>query len=218
MSNFRSSFRSIACAAICVTALAGLATPAAAGGCPHGAKGPGYAGPTGMRPAVHGYGLPMGYAHPPMQYMHKTGYRSNDAGGYGYGVRKTAARPDIVATAASAGNFTTLLTALDAAGLKSVLQGEGPFTVFAPTDEAFANLPEGTLDALLADTDALAGVLKYHVVSGRLMAKDVLASKTLDTVEGSKLPVASLDVKATDVQAGNGVIHVIDSVLIPPEK
>jgi uncharacterized surface protein with fasciclin (FAS1) repeats len=129
---------------------------------------------------------------------------------------------DIVDTAVAAGNFKTLATALQAAGLVETLKGKGPFTVFAPTDEAFAKVPKAQLDALLKDKAALTKVLTYHVVPGKVMAKDVKAGK-VKTVQGSELTVATAGgvmvdgakVTATDIVADNGVIHVIDSVVLP---
>jgi uncharacterized surface protein with fasciclin (FAS1) repeats len=129
---------------------------------------------------------------------------------------------DIVDTAVAAGNFKTLATALQAAGLVDTLKGKGPFTVFAPTDEAFAKVPKDQLDALLKDKAALTKVLTYHVVPGTVMAKDVKAGK-VKTVQGGELTVATAGgvmvdgakVTATDIVADNGVIHVIDSVVIP---
>jgi uncharacterized surface protein with fasciclin (FAS1) repeats len=129
---------------------------------------------------------------------------------------------DIVDTAVSAGNFKTLATALTAAGLISTLKGPGPFTVFAPTDEAFAKIPKAQLDALLADKSKLTAVLTYHVVAGKVMAKDVKAGK-VKTVQGSELTVSTTGgvmvdnarVTATDIVADNGVIHVIDTVVLP---
>ncbi|MCX7214522.1 MAG: fasciclin domain-containing protein [Burkholderiales bacterium] len=134
----------------------------------------------------------------------------------------SAQAKDIVDTAVSAGNFKTLATALTAAGLISTLKGPGPFTVFAPTDEAFAKIPKAQLDALLADKSKLTAVLTYHVVAGKVMAKDVKAGK-VKTVQGSELTVSTTGgvmvdnakVTATDIVADNGVIHVIDSVLLP---
>ena len=134
----------------------------------------------------------------------------------------SAQAKDIVDTAVSAGNFKTLATALTAAGLISTLKGPGPFTVFAPTDEAFAKIPKAQLDALLADKAKLTSVLTYHVVAGKVMAKDVKAGK-VKTVQGSELTVSTTGgvmvdnarVTATDIVADNGVIHVIDSVLLP---
>ena len=129
---------------------------------------------------------------------------------------------DIVDTASSAGNFKTLLEAAKQANLVSTLKGPGPFTVFAPTDEAFAKIPKDQLDALLKDKDKLAKVLSYHVVPGKVMASDVKAGK-VPTVQGSSLTVATqggvmvdkAKVVKTDITASNGVIHVIDQVLMP---
>lgn len=129
---------------------------------------------------------------------------------------------DIVDTAVSAGNFKTLATALQAAGLVDTLKGPGPFTVFAPTDEAFAKIPKAQLDALLKDKAKLTAVLTYHVVPGKVLAKDVKAG-SVKTVQGSALTVStgsgvkvdSANVTATDILADNGVIHVIDSVVMP---
>ena len=129
---------------------------------------------------------------------------------------------DIVDVAAKAGNFNTLVTAVKAAGLVDTLKGPGPFTVFAPTDAAFAKVPKAKLDALLADKAALTKVLTYHVVPGKVMAADVKAGK-VKTVEGQELTVTTkggvmvdnAKVVATDVAASNGVIHAIDTVLMP---
>ena len=129
---------------------------------------------------------------------------------------------DIVDTAVAAGNFKTLTTALTAAGLIDTLKGKGPFTVFAPTDEAFAKVPKADLAALLADKAKLTAVLTYHVVPGKVMAKDVKAGK-VKSVQGSEITVTTAGgvmvdkakVTATDIVADNGVIHVIDSVIMP---
>jgi uncharacterized surface protein with fasciclin (FAS1) repeats len=129
---------------------------------------------------------------------------------------------DIVDTAVAAGQFKTLATALQAAGLIDTLKGAGPFTVFAPTDEAFAKVPKEQLDALLKDKAKLTAVLTYHVVPGRVMAADVKAGK-VKTVQGGELTIATVGgvtvdgakVLAVDVVASNGVIHVIDSVVLP---
>jgi len=132
---------------------------------------------------------------------------------------------DIVDTAVAAGNFKTLAAALQAAGLVDALKGAGPFTVFAPTDEAFAKLPKDTLDALLKDPKALGDILKYHVVSGKVMAADVvklteaetlLGKKVAIKVDGGKVMINDANVTATDIEASNGVIHVIDKVILPP--
>ena len=134
----------------------------------------------------------------------------------------SAQAKDIVDTAVAAGNFKTLATALQAAGLVDTLKGPGPFTVFAPTDAAFAKVPKADLDALLKDKAKLTAVLTYHVVPGKVMAKDVKAGK-VKTVQGSELTIATMGgvtvdgakVTATDIAADNGVIHVIDSVVMP---
>ncbi|MBK7005005.1 MAG: fasciclin domain-containing protein [Burkholderiales bacterium] len=138
------------------------------------------------------------------------------------GAAFSAQAKDIVDTAVGAGNFKTLATALGAAGLVDTLKGKGPFTVFAPTDAAFAKIPKADLDALLKDKAKLTAVLTYHVVAGKVMAADVKAGK-VKTVQGSELTVATKDgvtvdgakVSATDIVADNGVIHVIDSVIMP---
>jgi uncharacterized surface protein with fasciclin (FAS1) repeats len=130
---------------------------------------------------------------------------------------------DIVDTAVAAGSFKTLAAALQAAGLVDTLKGKGPFTVFAPTDEAFAKIPKAALDALIADKAKLTKVLTYHVVAGKVMAADVVKIKEAKTVEGQMLKIdASNGVKVNnakvvkaDVEASNGVIHVIDTVLMP---
>jgi uncharacterized surface protein with fasciclin (FAS1) repeats len=134
----------------------------------------------------------------------------------------TVQAKDIVDTAVAAGDFKTLAVALEKAGLIDTLKGKGPFTVFAPTDAAFAKVPKKDLDALLADKSKLASVLTYHVVPGTLMAKDVKAGK-VKTVQGSDLTLSTSDgvkvdganVVKTDIVADNGVIHVIDSVVLP---
>jgi len=130
---------------------------------------------------------------------------------------------DIVETAIEAGQFQTLATALQAAGLVETLKGEGPFTVFAPTDDAFAKIPEATLQALLADKAKLTRVLTYHVVPGKVTAADVVKLKEAKTVEGQSVRIDSADgvkvddanVIKADVMASNGVIHVIDAVILP---
>lgn len=130
---------------------------------------------------------------------------------------------DIVNTAINAGSFETLVAAVKAAGLVDTLKGKGPFTLFAPNDDAFAKLPEGTVDKLLKDVPKLKKILTYHVVSGKVMAADVSKMKSAKTVEGSEVKIdASKGVKVNnatvskaDVKADNGVIHIIDTVLMP---
>jgi uncharacterized surface protein with fasciclin (FAS1) repeats len=129
---------------------------------------------------------------------------------------------DIVDTAVSAGQFNTLVKAVQAAGLVDTLKGPGPFTVFAPTDAAFAKLPAGTLEALLQDKEKLTAVLTYHVVPGKVMAEDVKPG-SVKTVQGQSLKITTADgvkvdsarVTKTDIVASNGVIHVIDTVVLP---
>lgn len=140
------------------------------------------------------------------------------------GTTKAEETKDIVDTAVAAGSFNTLAAALKAAGLVETLKGKGPFTVFAPTDEAFAKLPAGTVEALLKDKEKLTKILLYHVVSGNVMAKDVVKLKSAKTVQGSsvkitvkdgKVMVDNANVVKTDIAASNGVIHVIDTVILP---
>lgn len=137
-----------------------------------------------------------------------------------------AAPGDIVEIALADGRFTTLVKAIEAAGLVETLKGEGPFTVFAPTDEAFAKLPPGTIDALLADVPQLKNILLYHVVPGKVMAADVVNLTSAATALGPEIVIATTpegtvtvngaNVVITDIEARNGVIHVIDAVIIPP--
>ena len=130
---------------------------------------------------------------------------------------------NIVETAVGAESFTTLVAAVSAAGLVDTLSGAGPFTVFAPSDDAFAKLPAGTVEALLGDLPKLTAILTYHVVPGMMMAADVVKATSLPTVQGQSLAVMvnggvrvdDAHVVQTDIVADNGVIHVIDSVLIP---
>jgi len=136
--------------------------------------------------------------------------------------RKTA-KMDIVDTAVSAGSFKTLAAALQAAGLVDTLKGDGPYTVFAPTDAAFAKLPEGTVEALLKDKDKLTAILTYHVVAGDVKAADVVKLDKAKTVQGGNVTIDATDgvkindakVVQADIDCSNGVIHVIDTVLLP---
>ena len=131
---------------------------------------------------------------------------------------------DIIATADAAGDFTTLLAAVEAADLTTTLQGDGPFTVFAPTDAAFAALPAGTVDSLLADIPTLTDILLYHVVAGEVPASQVVESSLVGTVQGSDFKVTvdgdvyvnDAMVTVTDIEASNGIIHVLDAVILPP--
>lgn len=139
-------------------------------------------------------------------------------GGYG-----KSANNDIVETATSAGNFGTLLTAVEVAGLVDTLKGDGPFTLFAPTDEAFAQIPKNQLNALLNDKQALTKVLTYHVVAGKVTAADVAKLSSAKTVEGQSIEISTqggvkvndANVIKADIMASNGVIHVIDKVIMP---
>ncbi|WP_420841785.1 fasciclin domain-containing protein [Halomonas alimentaria] len=135
-------------------------------------------------------------------------------------------KKDIVDTAVEAGQFETLVAAVQAADLVETLKGEGPYTVFAPTDEAFAALPEGTVESLLEEEnrDQLQAILTYHVVSGKIMAEDAMAADSATTVQGQDLTITTMDgsvmiddatVIQADIETSNGVIHVIDSVLMP---
>ncbi len=130
---------------------------------------------------------------------------------------------DIVETAVAAGSFSTLVTAVQAAGLVETLKGAGPFTVFAPTDEAFAKIPAETLNAVLADKEKLTAILTYHVVSCKVLAADVVNLTSVTTVQGGSLKIDTANgvkvndanVVKTDIVCDNGVIHVIDTVLMP---
>jgi transforming growth factor-beta-induced protein len=134
----------------------------------------------------------------------------------------------IVDIAVADGRFDTLVAAVEAAGLADTLAGEGPFTVFAPTDDAFATLPAGTVESLLENIPALTDILLYHVVSGEVMASDVVALNSAATAQGSDISIEvrdgavflndTIQIVITDIQASNGVIHVINGVLLPPTE
>jgi uncharacterized surface protein with fasciclin (FAS1) repeats len=153
-----------------------------------------------------------------------TAFVTSIAASAGLALTAQAAEKDIVDVAAGNKDFSTLVAAIKAAGLVDTLKGDGPFTVFAPTNEAFAKLPKGTVESLLKPENKakLVKILTYHVVSGKVMAKDVKAGK-VKTVEGSKMTISTeggvmvdkAKVTATDITAKNGVIHVIDSVIMP---
>ncbi|MCB1570221.1 MAG: fasciclin domain-containing protein [Xanthomonadales bacterium] len=137
-----------------------------------------------------------------------------------------SSKKDIVDTAVAAGSFKTLATALEAAGLVDTLKGPGPFTVFAPTDAAFAKLPAGTVEGLLKDKPKLTAILTYHVVPGNVKAADVVKLDSAKTVNGQSVAIKVVDgkvivdnatVTTADIEASNGVIHVIDTVLLPKE-
>jgi transforming growth factor-beta-induced protein len=137
-----------------------------------------------------------------------------------------ATAADIVDTAIADGRFTTLVAAVQAAGLVDTLKGAGPFTVFAPTDDAFKKLPAGTVEGLLADPDTLKDILLYHVVSGKVMAADAAKLTEAPTVQGANITIEAADGKVmindatviiADIETSNGVIHVIDTVILPPQ-
>ena len=141
-----------------------------------------------------------------------------------YGSEDTATTGNIVEVAVEAGIFQTLVAAVQAAGLVETLSGEGPFTVFAPTDEAFAQLPEGTVEALLEDLDTLREILTYHVVAGRVTSEQVVELDEATTVQGETVSISSYGgnvrindarVITADIEASNGIIHVIDAVILP---
>jgi uncharacterized surface protein with fasciclin (FAS1) repeats len=156
-----------------------------------------------------------------------TGTDATAEAGAGESGTATAGEGTIVDVAAENGEFTTLISLVQAAGLEETLSGDGPFTVFAPTDDAFAQLPPEALQALANDPDTLAQILQYHVAAGELMAADVATSTSIPTVEGQELTVTAdggtvtlndnVQVTTTDIEASNGVIHVIDQVLLPPD-
>lgn len=176
-------------------ALAAMSTPAEARHCGMMHKPPAYWDMPTHRSAPYG-------PHEKQSYGRK----------YGVGIK---ARPGVIAVAKRAGDFGTLLTAVKAAGLTGLLEGEGPYTLFAPTDAAFEKLPEGALQELLGDKAKLITVLKYHIVPGRITAVKILQNRELSTATGQKLPTADLSVIRADIPASNGTIHVIDSVLLP---
>ncbi len=175
-------------------------------------------------PMTHGYG----YGKPHGKDGSCDGYRKSGyfmKTGMHEAEKTAAAAPagDIVDVAVGAGSFTMLVDALEAAGLVDTLTGEGPLTVFAPTDEAFAKIDKADLDALLADKEKLTAVLSYHVVPGKLMAADVVKLDSSKTVQGESITIDTNDgvkvdnarVVKTDIMASNGVIHVIDTVIMP---
>lgn len=171
--------------------------------------------------SVSNYRSSAGYHH---AIFYNSGQPSTRAGFIKTAHHEAKPLVDIVDTAISAGSFNTLVAAIKAAGLVDTLKGKGPFTVFAPTDEAFAKVPKKDLNALLEDKEALTRVLTYHVVPGKVMAADVVKLKSADTVEGhsvsidaspSGVKVNNANVVKTDVVTANGVIHVIDTVLMP---
>ena len=175
-------------------------------------------------PAHHPMGMNRGYAKPGQGYgaaynNQKPQYTAKPAHGTPLEANYSSApaQKDLVGTAVAAGNFATLLSAVKAAGLDETLSGKGPFTVLAPSDAAFAKLPKETIEGLLGDPEALKGVLTYHVITGELSAADLLEQGEATTVNGAKVTVAQLDVAKADIKASNGVIHVLNAVLVPAE-
>lgn len=151
------------------------------------------------------------------------GLAAQEAQGYAPAASSEASA-DIIETAKAAGSFNTLAQAIEAAGLTETLKGEGPFTVFAPTDEAFAKLPQGTLESLLQDKEKLATILKYHVVPGEVSSSQAMKISEAETAAEKSLPISKANgklmvgnatVTKADLPASNGVIHVIDTVLLP---
>jgi uncharacterized surface protein with fasciclin (FAS1) repeats len=186
-----------------------------------------FAGPgcnhAGMKPSAYDNGYqPAIYQLTPGE---RSAARAYPAGmGYGHSARSDA-QADILGTASAAGSFDTLVSAVKAADLVDTLKGEGPFTVFAPTDAAFAKLPKAQLEALLADKDALTKVLTYHVIEGRVEAAEVVKLSTVETIEGQPVKIRvgesvmvnNARVVKTDISTSNGLIHVIDTVMLPPD-
>lgn len=181
----------------------------------------------------YGYKKPMGCHHHryPMGHSGKAAYdrpTGQPASQPGYAPQPAGPAPTdnpavakaslgtIVDTAVAADDFATLVSAVKAADLATTLSGEGPFTVFAPTDEAFSKLPEGTVPGLLSNTDALTKVLTYHVVAGRLDAADLVEQGEFETLNGATVTLEQIKVAKADVEASNGVIHIVDEVLLPP--
>lgn len=168
----------------------------------------------------HGYNQGSGYGY---EQMRRGGDEYAQAAGYGSGAavsnksKAPAALPDLVETAVAAGNFSTLITAAKAAGLADALEGDGPLTVLAPSDAAFEKLPEAQLDGLMQDPEALKRILSYHVIAGELSAADLLEQGQAQTLNGATVSLAQLDVAKADIKASNGVIHVLDAVLLPAE-
>ena len=183
-----------ALALVTLAALAVVSTPAEARGCGV-LKGPAHWGTPMHRPMPHS-------THKMMPFGVKPGMAMT--GG-----------PSVIAVAKQSGEFATLLTAIEAGGLTGLLEGEGPYTLLAPTDAAFKKLPEGALQELLGDKDRLVSVLKYHVVPGHVTAREVLQSSELKSASGQQLSTADLSVIRADIRARNGIIHVIDKVLLP---
>lgn len=156
---------------------------------------------------------PPAYMRMPPGPMHFPMHRGMRHGG-GYASHMKA-KSTVIDVARRTGSFTTLLAAVEKAGLTALLEGNGPFTLFAPNEAAFADLPDGALQELLADKTKLTALLKYHLVADRVSAVDILTKRTLETASGQELPTSDLSVIRADIRAGNGIIHVVDKVLLP---
>ena len=176
---------------------------------------------------MRGYsGSMKGYGYPAPSYRapaHRQGFNADAVGtGQNQDTRTSSStapprahEADIIETATAAGNLNTLIKTVVAADLYDTLRGKGPFTLFAPTDAAFAELPDGMLGELLADKDMLVAVLSYHVVPGRLTAADLLQQREFKTVQGQTLSIGALNVVRADIETANGIVHVIDNVVVP---
>jgi len=211
-------------------ALATAPMLASAKHCPSGMKYKKHAAHYYEQPYQHRYYQPM-YMHPyHPDYPRAHGYDRKHGKQYPPGRQATGdttpaaeATANIVDTAINAGSFNTLVDALNAAGLAETLKGPGPFTVFAPSDEAFAKIPEKIRSAIIADKDALTELLTYHVISGEVSAADVARLNSAETVQGSAITIDTSNgvkvdgasVTTADIRASNGIIHVIDTVMIP---
>ena len=149
----------------------------------------------------------------PMHPLHHPMHRGTQPGDM-YAAWSRAG-PSVIDVARRAGAFTNLLAAVEKAGLAGLLEGEGPYTLFAPTDAAFKSLPEGAIQELLEDKSKLAALLKYHLVPGRITAADILVKQTLKAASGQELPTGDLGVVRADIRARNGIVHVVDKVLLP---
>jgi len=168
--------------------------------------------------AKPGWGYGAAYNQQKPQHKAKPAYGTPSKGDCGSARSQPApAQKDLVGTAVAAGKFATLLSAVKAAGLDDTLSGKGPFTVLAPSDAAFGKLPKEQMEDLLGDPEALKDVLTYHVIAGELSAADLLEQGEATTVNGAKVKVAQLDVATADIKASNGVIHVLNAVLVPAE-
>ena len=210
----------------CALALGATSGAANAHVCMKKPYGQGYMTPM-HTPAMHGYSGAMKFSGYPPHTHRAPMYNvesSRDAGENATQQEKQPAssavpapahEADMIATATAAGNFNTLIKAVVAAELYDTLRADGPFTLFAPTDDAFAKLPDGMLDGLLTDKDTLVAVLGYHLVPGRLTAADLLQQREFKTVQGQTLSIDQLGVVKADIETANGMVHVIDSVVMP---